>query len=219
MFISFLAQGQSLETTTNLEHGLLISSRIDSDDDFSFNIKGFGLEGGYYFLKQLGKKGMISLDVRLAYARSERYYFNILDQRAFFQAGDMVITQRSGTVNYQNISLAIPIKYRYLIKEDAPIFLLLGFSPYFSLSNQSKWRFDEFERNVVSDMIITENRDQEETLKQSLYSHDLILAGLGFKSGNLMWDIYFSGGSTNFDNDFITFMDKLSIVLNVYYRL
>jgi len=32
------------DESINIEHGLLFSPRIDSDDDFSFNVKGFGIE-------------------------------------------------------------------------------------------------------------------------------------------------------------------------------
>ena len=67
MFLFLVGQlnAQSNEPI-NIEHGVLFSPRIDSDDDFKFNVKGFGIEGGYYFLKKLGKRGMISLDFRLS---------------------------------------------------------------------------------------------------------------------------------------------------------
>lgn len=51
------------------------------------------------------------------------------------------------------------------------------------------------------------------------YNTDLLLAGFGGKKNKLILDVYFSAGSTNFDNYFIMGMDKLSIVLNACYRI
>lgn len=218
MLLIFQINAQN-EEPNNIEHGVLLSSRLDSDDDFTFKVKGFGIEGGYYLLKKLGKKGMISLDFRLAFAQSERNYINAVDQDEFFSFNDTVITRRTGMVNYKNLSLSIPIKYRYQFSEKAPFILLIGLNPYFNLSNNTKWEFDEFEYNTSTETNISENRNQEEKLKQSFYSRDFILAGIGYKKSKLMFDIYFSGGTTYFKNDFIKGMDKLSIVLSAHYRL
>jgi hypothetical protein len=218
MFTIFQINAQTKDSR-KIEHGILFSPRIDSDDDFTFKIKGFGVEGGYYLLKKVGKRGMISLDFRLAYAQSEREYMNAVNMEDFSFFADTIITIRTGTVYYKNLSLSIPIKYRYQFSEKIPIFFMVGFNPYFNLSNNTTWKYDEFEYDRIIDMNISENRNQEETLEQNFYSQDIILAGFGYKKDKLMFDIYFSGGSINFDNDFIKGMDKLSIVLNAYYRL
>jgi len=144
---------------------------------------------------------MISLDFRLAYAQSERSYTTIVAIDDLFPVMDTINTQRTGIANYRNLSLSIPIKYRHLLSEKVPIFILLGFNPYFNLLNHTIWKFDEFEYNTNTEMIVSEINNQEETLEQSFFSHDLILAGFGYKKDKLMFDIYFSGGGTNFNND------------------
>lgn len=212
-----IAQNEDIK---GFETGFLFSSRMDSDDDFKFNIKGYGIEGGYYILKEVGRKGMLSLDMRLAYSSSERNKENVA------RIGDVltfplpqIITQRTGILDYKNISLSLPIKYRYKFSNQIPIFLMVGFNPYINLVNFSKWRFTEFEYDTVNEEIIGEIKNEEEEIRQKLFSRDLILAGLGYKGERVMFDIYFSGGTIEFDNAFTNGADKLSIVINVYYKL
>lgn len=203
----------------NIENGILFSSRLDSDDDFAFNVKGAGFEAGYYFLKKVGKRGMFSLDVRLAYSQSVRNFMGVIEQSEFRNFRDSIYTTRTGTVDYGNLSLSLPIKYRHLVSEKVPVFFLVGFNPYFNIWNNTTWQFDEYEYNRSTDTNISENLNQEEELVQKFYSRDLILAGFGYKKGWLMCDIYFSGGSTNFDSNFISGFDKLSFVFNIYCQL
>lgn len=220
-FVFHNAKGQE-EIFTNIEHGVLFSPRLDSDDNLAFDVNGFGIEGGYYFLKKVGKYGSISIDVRLAYARSDRFYKNAgsFDDFALFTAfPDSIRTQRTGTVNYRNLSLSIPIKYRYHITEKSPIFLLVGFNPYFNLLDRTKWKFDEVEYDFNKDIVVSEIKNQEENLNQRSFSRDLLLAGFGYTKSNIMFDIYFSGGTTSFDHNYIRGMDKLSLVFNFYYRI
>ncbi|MEM9857466.1 MAG: outer membrane beta-barrel protein [Bacteroidota bacterium] len=202
-----------------LEHGLTLGTRLDSDEDFAFQVNGYGFEGGYYFLKKIGKRGMISIDVRLAYAQSERVFKNVIDLNTSFTLADSILTRRSGQMNYRSLSLALPIRYRYQLSEKVPVFLLVGFNPYFNLSNNTTWFFDEFEYNRNTNMDISANRNQEEKVKHRLYSRDFIMAGVGYKKDRLMVDVYLSRGSAFLDNDFVRGVDKISVVLNAYYRL
>ena len=210
---------QELESNSKIEQGILFGSRIDSDDDFTFKIKGFGFETGYYFFKRIGKRSFLSIDLRIAYAQSERYFDNIIKLSDLFLDLESIRTQRTGLVKYKNFSLAIPIKFRYQISEKTPLLLLIGFNPYFNLANFSNWAFDEIDYDPQNDVIISEVQNQESDLTQSFFSTDLILAGFGFRKNNLMVDLYFSGGNINIDNNFINGMDKLSINLSVHYRL
>ncbi|MEZ5059230.1 MAG: hypothetical protein R2879_19515 [Saprospiraceae bacterium] len=218
LFIAVQIFAQTAESK-KIEQGILISSRLDSDDDFAFDVKGSGFETGYYFLKKLGRRGMLSIDARLAYSQSIRNFNGVIDINDFRNFRDSLYTSRTGAVDYENLSLSLPIKYRHLISEKVPVFFLVGFNPYFNLWNNSIWQFDEFENNSISNMIVSENLNQEEELKQKFYSRDLILAGFGYKKNKLMFDIYFSGGSTFFDSNFVSGFDKLSFVFNVYYQL
>ena len=218
LFLIVHVHAQELETS-KIEHGMLLSTRMDSDDDFSFKVKGYGVEGGYYFLKNLGRRGMISLDLRIAYGRSERDYVNLVEHNDFFILPDTIQTRLTGTAHYQNVSLALPIKFRYRLSAGGPVFLLVGFNPYFNLISNTSINYDLVEYNTVTKMNISAMTNLEGNIKQRLYSQDIMLAGIGYKKDNWMFDLYFSGGSTYFDHPFIGFMDKLSVVLNAYYKL
>lgn len=218
IFVVFQMKAQEVDVI-KLEHGFTINTSIDSDDDFTFKVKGFGVEGGYYFLKKLGNGGMISVDFRLAYAQSERHYYHSNNIPSISVIRDTITTLRNGIVKYKNISLSIPLKYRYQFSKKVPIHIMVGFNPYFNFLNFSVWKYDEFEYNRVTDMNVSDLRPDEEVLKQKFYSRDLIITGLGYIKDKLMFEIYFSGGTTFFDNEYIKGMDKLSINLNAYYRL
>ena len=71
-------------------------------------------------------------------------------------------TTRSGIVKYKNLSLSLPIKYRHLISNKTPLYLLVGLNPYFSLINNAKWNFDEFEYDSTTDTYMLEKRNQKE---------------------------------------------------------
>ena len=208
-----------IDNPNSFEHGLVVCARIDSDDDFNFNIKGFGIEGGYYISKGIGKRGELSIDFRLAYSKSTRSYQNIgqLDEVQYL-INDSILTLRNGIVFYNNISLSTPIKYRFHLGKQGFVFLLAGYNPYFSLANNSTWEYDEVEYDRKNDIIVSEIINQEEELVQKFYSSDLF-AGIGFKKDNAMIELYFSAGAINFKNDFINAAEKISLVLNFYYRI
>ena len=206
------------DTSFTSEQGIVLSPRLDSDDDFRFKVKGYGLEGGYYFLRNLGSRGMLSIEVRLAYGQTERDYKNLHERSDFFSF-DTIQTLLTGTATYKNVSLALPIKYRFRLKKEGRVFLLAGFNPYFNLYNKTKLTYSLAEFNRITRMVISETTGFEEEVMQRVYARDLILLGVGFKKDRLMFDIYYSGGSTFFNHPFLAFHDKLSIVLNGYYRL
>ena len=106
---------QELESNSKIEQGILFGSRIDSNDDFTFKIKGFGLETGYYFLKRIGKRSFLSIDLRIAYAQSDRFLDNIIKLSDLFLDLESIRTQRTGLVKYKIISHAFPFKFRYQI--------------------------------------------------------------------------------------------------------
>lgn len=203
----------------NIDHGIVLSSRIDSDDNLRFQIKGYGVEVGYYGLKKIGRKSSIGLDLRLVYSQSERSYENvgkIVDP--ILISTNPIMNLRSGIVKYSDLSIAIPIKYRYQFFEDIPLYGLLGINPYFSISNNSKWNFTDKLYDRVNDVVLSES-EGEEQFEQRLLSNDILLAGLGYRNGNIMLEVYFSRGNIRINNDFIMGMDKTSFVINMYYRL
>ena len=219
LFLILQVNGQQ-DVSPKIEQGVLFSSRLDSDDDFDFKVNGFGIEGGYYFLKNWGRRGMISIDLRLAYSQSERSYMNLVEHDDFYTIFfDTIQTRLTGTIKYKNVSLALPIKYRYRLSADGPVFLLIGFNPYVSLFSNSNLKYDLVEYNTVTKMNVSETKNLEDDVRQCTYSQDLMLAGFGYKKDKLMFDVYFSGGSTRLDHGFLGFMDKLSVVCNAYYRL
>lgn len=209
-----------IKEVSSIDHGILFSPRLDSDDDFKFKIKGFGFEGGYYLSKKIGKRGSISIDFRLAYSQSERNYMNLIkieDSYTFFT--DTISTLRATRIDYKNISLALPIKYRHQLFNKIPIFLVIGINPYFSLSSDIINNYDEIEFDNINQENISEIKGLREEINQKFYSLDFLLAGIGYKKNKMMFDIYFSGGNAKFDNEYLRGIDKLSIVFNIYYSL
>jgi len=200
-----------------LEHGILLSVRGDNDKDFDLSFKGYGVEGGYYFLKRSGPVGSISLDIRIAYGKSNHTFQNLIMDH-FTHLFDTLRTLHSGTLAYRGLSISFPIKYRAHFSNRSPFFFLVGFNPYFSLVSKSTWNYDETVINRYTNEIISERNDQVEPLKQR-YSQDLILAGIGMEKKKLLVDLYFSGGSTNFRDGSVGFINRLSLVLNCHYRL
>ena len=198
------------------EFGGLFSTRIDSRHYSDFEVNGFGVEGGVYYLDKFGKKGMLSIEFRLAYAHSNHEYENAI---RLYEFRNNEHTTRTGPVRYRNLALSLPIKYRYQINKKSPWYVLIGFSPNFNLINSSEWTFDEFEYNRTADTFTLMKRDQTENLDQRFYSSDILLLGFGYKFEKMMFDINFSGGAMQFDNEFIMGMGKLSLVFNTYYEL
>lgn len=218
LFAIFQVNAQS-SIFQNIEQGVLLSTRIDADDDFDFGIKGYGVEGGYYFLKKWGKRNSISIDFRLAYGQSERNYINLLKDLSFNPFRDTVTTTITGTFFYKNLSLAIPIKYRYHFSERFPVYGLVGFSTYLSIYNNSKWRFKETEFDWINQVTVSETAYQEENLQQKFYANDFFMLGFGYKKNKCMIDIYAGFGWVKIDHYFVDFLSKFSIVLNAYYKL
>jgi hypothetical protein len=188
-----------------MEFGFLLCGRLDSDDDFKFDIKGLGIEAGVYFLKEISQKSMLSVDLRLAYAKSDRTYFNIIDQNLIFSMSDTII-RRNGKAKYRNLSFSIPIKYRYKISNSIPMILSIGLNGYFNLIDNTNWSYDEFEYDTINRVNISELLDQEESINQKLFNYDFLI-GTGIKSEKLMVEINLSLGSIGQTNDFIMGMD------------
>lgn len=200
----------------DLEQGIVLSTRIDGDD-FKLN-KGYGVEGGYYFLKKWGKKGTISVDFRSAYAQNETEINRGIS--GYFSFQDTVLTLISGVVNYKNLSISIPIKYRFQLSEQIPVFLLAGFNVYFNLFNSSNWKYREIQYDQINKVDLSETNDMEESLQHEFCSKDIIPIGFGYKKNNLMLDVYLSMGDIHFDNNGPPgAINRFSIVLNAYYKL
>jgi hypothetical protein len=201
-----------------IEHGVLFGVSADSNNKLNSGFQGYGIEGGYYFLKRLSKRGMLSIDIRLAYAQNEKKFVNVIKQDGFFSFTDTVTT-RTGIIDYKNLSIAFPIRYRFQLSHKLPLFLLAGINPYFSFKNSTTWNFDEFEYDLGNNIAISSIRNQEESLKQSNFNNSTLSLGFGYKKDKLMFDLYLSAGTVSFDNDFVTGSNKTSIVLNAYYQL
>ncbi len=206
------------ENSNSFEHGLVLCPRLDSDEDLKFKIKGFGLEGGYFFAKRISKRGELSIDFRLVYSSSSRRYERVVNINEFSIGIDSIAFLRTGVVSYRNFSLAMPIKYRFYLGKPGPVFLLAGYSPYFNLVNDSKWRFEEIEYDTENNITLSVKKDQKEELVQKIFSSE-VFAGFGYKKDKLRFEFIFSAGSTNFDNDYINAAGRFSMMLNFYHRL
>lgn len=207
------------EVIKTIEHGVLFSLRADSNNKLKSNFQGSGIEGGYYFLKKVGKRGMLSIEGRLAYAQSKKSFVNVIKQSEFFSFSD-TITTRTGIIDYKNFSLAFPIKYRFQFIQKLPLFFVAGINPYFNLKNSTDWNFDEFEFDLGNNIAVSTISNQEETLTQRNFNNSTLIAGFGYKKDKFMLDLYLSAGVIKFDNnDFVSGTNKTSVVLNAYYRL
>ncbi len=202
-----------------LEHGVLLSSRIDSDDNFKFDINGFGIESGYFILNHLSERISISLDFRLAYSQRDQKYDNAVSPMQLSYSLDTIRLVRNGEINYKNLSLSIPVKFRFKLSQDNPIFLLAGTNPYINIWTNAEDNYDEIEFDRINNLILSEKIGEKGRIKQKFVSTDLILIGFGYKKNKIMADVYFSAGAVNLNHDFIQGLDKFSIVFNIYYKL
>ena len=217
VFILLLASLPSL-AQSQLEQGVLASIRYDYDNLFDVQkFRGFGIEGGYYFLKKFEKRGILSLDIRLAYAHSEGDTKNSIEYPSSLP--DPLIRKRAGTVVYNNLSIALPIRYRWRFKPSGSVYLMIGYSPIFNIYNHSEWLYNEFEIDTTTDTILSEKSSQKSTLKQRFYTSESS-AGLGFIKNKQTYELSFNSGSMNIDNkNYPSFLWKKSIGFNFYQKL
>jgi len=221
IFCSFFILSQLIAQNEDpsIEYGILLSARIDSDDNFKFEHKGFGIESGFFILNSLGEKISMSIDFRLAYSQRDQAYENAISPLQMFNSLDTIRILRSGILNYKSLSLSLPIKFRFKILQDQPFFLLAGINPYLKLWARVDDNYDEIELDRINNIVLSERLGVNDEIKQNFFNKDLILAGFGFQKNKIIADIYFSGGGVDFDDDFFGGFDKFSIVFNLYYRL
>ena len=200
------------EKINKIEHGLIISTKLISNRNFA---EGFGIDLGYFASRKVGNKGIISVDLRFGYAHVNNHYENA---GSINDAFSQITTIRTGIVNYKNISLEIPLKYRWQFKKDGPLYLMIGYNPFFNLHNKTNWNFDEYDYDRTTFISTLKLSNQNEELNQSIYGKEYLI-GFGYKNDKLMLELNIGSRGNFYGHRYINRMSAYSIGLSGYYYL
>lgn len=212
--------GQTEPKPAFFAQGISVAARADSGWPSRFP-GGFGLEAGYFLMRHFDSRHSLSADLRIAYAKNKAQYENAGDfiNTSIWLEPNPVFSLRTGSVGHQNVALALPLRYRFRLKQNGGLFLMGGFAVNLNLWNRSHWQFDESKLEWNTQTILSEETGLEEFLKARSVSTDNLLLGAGFMKNKFVFDLYFSSGITRFRSDYISGLERLSLVMNVSYRL
>ena len=202
--------GAQTDISKKIEHGLSLSTKLDMEN-------GYGLGVGYYFLKPLFKKSLLSIDLNLYSTQFNRDYENVIDINSFISLEPGVIT-RTGRLEYSEISVQVPLKYRFKFKAQGSFFAYTGLNLNYTIRHSSIWNFVETSTIEETDEIINEISGQEEVMNSSNLSAGLFI-GIGYRKNKLMIEIGIESIRKNVNNAFLFSLDQRLVSLNLYYRI
>ena len=204
---------------SDLENGLVFSTRATTGTEFNTDEMGFEIAAGYYWLKNLSPRFRLSLDARLSYAQAEgRQQGWTYTEDPLRLPLDTSLYGETGRMDHLSVAAVLPVKLRYQPSEKVPVFIMVAYEARFHIHHTTDWDYDEVRYQLTTNTSTLVEPGLERSLQQRFFSGGATL-GLGFQANQWMIEATVGGYLLRFDDNYVNGVSSNFFGLNMYYRL
>lgn len=214
LWLSFSSQAQGPHSIANFTHGPSVALHLIGDDGSNEWHYTVGGELGWFVEKKVAK--VLTLQSGLGLYYSSNTIQNATTANTITAGSSLQFCNQEGTLDYNNLSLRIPLLLKVYLFKRKPMYLLGGFAGVIALADNTDWQYDEF-KVEIGQAAVPGATGLSQSLEQSNRFIDTLI-GVGGHLQNWRLNLLLSAGNRGFQESNLSF-SRYAILLNAQYQL